>query len=393
MIDEHQLLDILQLDEADRIERTVSVNDTDKFAEAVTSFANDLANHRQPGYLLIGVRDDGTLSGLQVSDKLLLNLAGLRADGNIQPLPAIAVKKYSLDDGDVAVVEVLPADLPPVRYKGRVYIRVGPRKAVATEQEERVLTEKRVSAARTYDACPCIDSDLSSLSLELFRITYLPNAVAPEVLAENHRELTVQLASLRLWDSKRSCPTNAGILLLAKDPLMWLSGAYIQFLQIDGSSLSDEIVQEKQFSGDLLTVIREAEALMELLIQSRPVRETTMRERMVSTYPSTALRELLVNAVLHRSYESTSPIRFYWFSDRIEIQNPGGLYGAVTRENFPNQNSYRNPVIAEALKVLGFANRFGSGVSRAQTALQRNGNPPAEFTFDPHYVLATVRLS
>ena len=118
-----------------------------------------------------------------------------------------------------------------------------------------------------------------------------------------------------------------------------------------------------------------------------------MRERMVSTYPSTALRELLVNAVLHRSYESTSPIRFYWFSDRIEIQNPGGLYGAVTRENFPNQNSYRNPVIAEALKVLGFANRFGSGVSRAQTALQRNGNPPAEFTFDPHYVLATVRLS
>jgi ATP-dependent DNA helicase RecG len=338
------------------------------------------------------VNDDGSLAGVEVTDKLLQNLAALRSDGNIQPLPAISVSKHTLDGGDVAVVEVLPADLPPVRYKGRVHVRVGPRKAVATEQEERVLSEKRVSAAKTFDALPCLDSDLDSLSLELFRLTYLPNAVAPEILAENHRELTAQLASLRLWDLKRACPTNAGILLLSKNPLMWLPGAYIQFVQFDGTSLADEVMQEKQFSGDLLTVVREAETLADLLIQSRPVRETTMRERMVSTYPRVALHELLVNAVLHRTYESTSPIRFYWFSDRIEMQSPGGLYGAVTRENFPDQNSYRNPVIAEALKILGFANRFGTGVTRAQTALQRNGNPPAEFTFDPHYVLATVRL-
>ena len=49
--------------ESDRIERTVSVNNTDKFSEAVCAFANDLPNHKQPGYLLIGVKDDGTLSG------------------------------------------------------------------------------------------------------------------------------------------------------------------------------------------------------------------------------------------------------------------------------------------------------------------------------------------
>ncbi len=392
MIDEHQLQELLHLDEADRIERTASLTNTDKFAEAIAAFANDLPDHKKPGYLLIGVNDDGSLAGVEVTDKLLQNLAALRSDGNIQPLPAISVSKHTLDGGDVAVVEVLPADLPPVRYKGRVHVRVGPRKAVATEQEERVLSEKRVSAAKTFDALPCLDSDLDSLSLELFRLTYLPNAVAPEILAENHRELTAQLASLRLWDLKRACPTNAGILLLSKNPLMWLPGAYIQFVQFDGTSLADEVMQEKQFSGDLLTVVREAETLADLLIQSRPVRETTMRERMVSTYPRVALHELLVNAVLHRTYESTSPIRFYWFSDRIEMQSPGGLYGAVTRENFPDQNSYRNPVIAEALKILGFANRFGTGVTRAQTALQRNGNPPAEFTFDPHYVLATVRL-
>ncbi len=393
MIDEHQLRNLLNSEETDRIERTVSVTDTDKFAQAITSFANDLPNHRQPGYLLIGVKDDGTLSELRVSDKLLLNLAGLRSDGNIQPLPAIAVKKFSLDGGEVAVVEVQPSDLPPVRYKQRVHVRVGPRKSIATEQEERILTEKRIAAARSFDASPCLESEMNSLALDLFQLSYLPNAVSSEVIEENHRDLATQLASLRLWNSKLGCPTNAGILLLAKNPLYWLPGAYIQFLEVDGTSLGDAVLQEKRLSGDLLTVLREADSLAHLMIESRPVRDETMRERMVSTYPFIALHELLVNAVLHRSYKSNSPVRFYWFSDRIEIQNPGGLYGDANQENFPNQSSYRNPVVAEAMKVLGFANRFGSGVTRAQAALQKNGNPAAEFKFDTHYVLATLRPS
>jgi ATP-dependent DNA helicase RecG len=232
---------------------------------------------------------------------------------------------------------------------------------------------------------------LDALSVEVFRLNYLPNAVSPEVIEENHRDLQTQLASLRLWDTKFGCPTNAGILLLAKNPLYWLPGAYIQFVQVDGTSLGETVLQEKRLSGDLMTVLREADSLARLMIQSWPVRDETMRERMVSTYPFVALHELLVNAVLHRSYESNSPVRFYWFSDRIEIQNTGGLYGEANRENFPNQSSYRNPVLAEAMRVLGFANRFGSGVARAQLALQKNGNPPAEFKFDPHFVLATLR--
>ena len=59
-----------------------------------------------------------------------------------------------------------------------------------------------------------------------------------------------------------------------------------------------------------------------------------------------------MNAIMHRLYESTSPVRFYWFSDRIEVQNPGGLFGEATPENFPRQNSYRNPVIAEAMTAV-----------------------------------------
>jgi ATP-dependent DNA helicase RecG len=391
MITLEELSKLLADGEADRIERTTATKDTDKFSEAVAAFANDLPNHRAPGYLLVGVNDDGTPSGLAVTDQLLQNLGALKSDGNIQPLPSLSVGKFSLPGGEIAVVEVLPSDLPPVRYKGRVCIRVGPRKGVATQQEERILTERRIAYARSFDALPCLGSSMNALATSLFQTTYLSQAVAPEVIAENNRDLATQLGSLRFYDLTRQCPTNAGILLFGKNPLQWLPGAYIQFLRLEGESLAGEVLIEKSLSGDLLTVLRELDGLVDLHIEARPATVSTLRERQIVNYPRVALRELLMNAVLHRSYESNSAIRFYWFSDRVEIQSPGGLYGEASPENFPNQNSYRNPVLAEAMKALGFVNRFGRGVMVAQEALKQNGNGLAEFWFDAHYVLATIR--
>lgn len=388
-----QALQALMADlESDRIERTVSTNDTDKFGEAICAFSNDFPNHRQPGYLLLGVDNNGRPNGLRVSDQLLQNLAAIRSDGNVQPLPAMTVQKYSLPPGDVAVIEVLPSDLPPVRYKGRVWIRVGPRRAVASETEERLLSERRTALAKTFDARPCLNSRTEDLILDLFLVTYRIQAVAAEVLAENNRQLTEQLASLRFYDLNKDCPTYAGILLFGKDPLAWMPGAYIQFVRFQGIQLSDEVEAEYRFSGDLLTVLREMDAFLPLQIQSKPATRTVLQEQTLETYPRVALREFLMNAVMHRWYEgSNSPIRFYWFADRVEIQSPGGLYGEATPENFPRQNAYRNPIVAEAMKALGYVNKYGRGVLRAQEALAKNGNPPAEFTFEPNYVLVTIR--
>lgn len=114
------------------------------------------------------------------------------------------------------------------------------------------------------------------------------------------------------------------------------------------------------------------------------------QEGVEHAYPPIALRELWVNAILHRNYESTAPVRSYWFDDRIEIQSPGGLYGEATPENFPRQNSYRNPVLADALKTLGYVNRFGRGVYAAQDALRREGHREAEFEFVDTFVLAKI---
>jgi ATP-dependent DNA helicase RecG len=389
MLTEDQLKTLMSELESDTVERTESVTNTDKFGQAICAFANDLPNHRKPGYLLIGVKDDGTLAGIQVTDNLLKNLASIRSDGNILPQPMLHVAKFALPGGDVAVVEVHPSDLPPVRYKGTVHIRVGPRKAIANEQEERVLTERRMALAKSFDAQPCTESKIEDLALGQFD-AYRREAVDADTIAANHRSIEQQLASLRLYDPDRRCATHAGLLLVGKNPRFYLPGAYVQYLELPGTSLTEIPVDQAEVAGDLHTIVKELEGRLRLLIKTSMVKLSPLQEKQVPNYPEAAVRELLMNAVMHRNYNSNSPIRFYAFADHIEIQSPGGLYGEATAQNFPTRNSYRNPVIAEALKSLGFVNRFGYGVQRAQALLADNGNPPAVFEFDAHSVLVKI---
>jgi ATP-dependent DNA helicase RecG len=390
MLTDSELLALMTDLESDRVERTRSTSDTDKFSQAICAFSNDMPAHSKAGYLLIGVSDNGALSGLKADDNVLKNLGGMQTDGNIRPQPSIQVTVHRLDGGDVIVVEAQPSKLPPVRYKGLVWIRIGPRKSTASEDQEKILSERRVSSARSFDALPCLDSGLDDVATDLF-VAYRRAAVDASVIAENHRDIGLQLSSLRFFDLKNQCPTNAGILLFGINPLAWMPGAYVQFLRVRGITLADPIGSEKELSGDLASVLRRLDDLLDAYVDTTPVAVTALREESSANYPRAALRELLLNAVLHRDYQSTAPIRFYWFDDRVEIQNPGGLYGEATRENFPKQNSYRNPVVAETMKTLGYVNRYGRGVMTARQAMMDTGLPAPEFVFDPGYFLVTLR--
>ena len=111
--------------------------------QAVCAFANDVPGHNRPGAVFVGVRDDGAPSGIPITDRLLQRLADIKTDGHTLPPLAISVEKRVLAAHDVAVVTVHPSDAPPVRARGRIWIRVGPRRAVATAQDERILNERR----------------------------------------------------------------------------------------------------------------------------------------------------------------------------------------------------------------------------------------------------------
>lgn len=383
--------------ESDRVERKESFRGEapTKVREAVCAFANDLPGHGAAGVVFIGISDDGTSAGLAITDDLLLNLADIRSDGNILPLPTMSVEKRHLLGHDVAVITVLPADAPPVRYRGRIWIRTGPRRSLASAQEERILNERRRHRDLPFDLQPVSFATLEDLNRTIFETQYLPAAFSPDVIHANHRTYEERLSACRMiGGAGGSTPTVLGSLALGNRPRDLVPSAYIQFLRVDGTELDAPIVDEAAIDGRLDEVLNRIDDKLKAHVAVAVDIASGATETRRWDYPLAALQQLIRNAVMHRSYEGTNaPIRVTWFRDRIEILNPGGPYGVVTTENFgaPGITDYRNPNLAEAMKVLGYVQRFGVGIATAKRALLDNGNPPLVFDVRQTHVLAVVR--
>ena len=272
---------------------------------------------------------------------------------------------------------------------------MGPRRAIASAQDERILNEKRRHRDRHFDAFPARSATIDDLDLRRFDEEYLPLAVDAAALAANERSTAERLAATKMIVSVDDpTPTIGGILVLGKRPQDALPGAYAQFLRIAGNEWSDPVVDEAVCNGSIMELVRRLDD--KLVAHNRTAVDFMSGpvETRESTYPMAALQQLVRNAVMHRTYEGTNaPVRVYWFDDRIEIHSPGGPYGAVTVENFgqPGVVDYRNPILAEAMRVLGLVQRFGLGIAGARRQLRGNGQPEPDFRVDPNWVHCTVR--
>jgi len=388
-------LEAMMLDlESDCVERKQSFQGDapQKVREAVCAFANDLAGHGEPGVVLIGVHDKGTpMPDFVVTDELLRSLADIKTDGNIVPPPTLLVEKRRLQGSEVAVISAWPCDTPPVRYKGRIHVRWGPRRGLATAQDERILNERRRHRDRPFDIQPITSATMAHLSRIRFELEYLPALVAPDVLQANDRSYEQKLAATKMIvDESDSIPTVLGLLTLSNKPSDQIPGAWGQFLRLAGIEISAPIVDEETVYGTVSDQIRRLEEKL-AAHNLRSVRfADVVTEERHEKYPAEALRQLLRNAYMHRSYETTNaPIRVYWFDDRIEITSPGGPYGSVTLENFgqPGIADYRNPNLAEAMRALGLVQRFGIGIGIARKALGTR----LSFSVQPSVVISIVR--
>jgi ATP-dependent DNA helicase RecG len=188
------------------------------------------------------------------------------------------------------------------------------------------------------------------------------------------------MAAVGMYDTEHQCPTYAAVVLFGYKPRRFMPGIYVQYVRFKGEDVTSEVENEMQLEGNYCELLPRLESLLELsVIKKKPVFVSILREEMVSNYPYQAIRELLLNACMHRDMQSNTPLRFYEFASHLEILNAGGLYGNARPENFPSVNDYRNPLVASAMKTLGYVNMFNRGVGQVQTDLKENGNPPAEF--------------
>ena len=394
---EQELLQIIASGEADRVEFKESLAGAaaTRIREAICAFANDLAEHEKPGLIFVGVKDDGTIGTLAVTDQLLQQLADMKTDGNIVPPPSLTVEKRRLQGKEVAVIAVQPSNSPPVRFKGAIHVRIGPRRGIATSQDERTLNEKRRYGDRPFDLQPIPTAGLSDLNLTQFENEYLTAAFSDEVLAANDRSLNEQLAATKMIvAADQPTATVLGILTIGKNPQDFLPGAYVQFLRIDGNGYADEIIDAQEIRGAIPELLRRLEEKLTAHNRIAVDITTSYIEQRTELYPLEALHQITRNAVMHRTYEATNaPVHVYWFNDRIEVLNPGGAFGAVTIESFgePGLVDYRNPNLADAMRTLGFVQRFGVGIPIAKNQLAEAGHPEPEFDISNNFARVTVK--
>ncbi|PKO21959.1 MAG: hypothetical protein CVU38_11795, partial [Chloroflexi bacterium HGW-Chloroflexi-1] len=188
----------------------------------------------------------------------------------------------------------------------------------------------------------------------------------------------------------RLMPTNAGVLLFCEDPYRFLRQNEITCAQFKGTDVL-RTIDRRDLRGSLPELVVEVE---QFLYRHIRIGHEVIGFEGVDywEYPREALREALINAVIHRDYSiAGGRIRIFMFDDRIEFYSPGDLLPGVTVEKMQrleSQSKLRNPVIVEVFRDLGGfiekpalseANVMGTGVQRMARAMEQHGLPPPRF--------------
>jgi len=306
-----------------------------EIAEVFCSIANT-----EGGVVVFGVRKDGAVVGIpsgkrDILEQFVVNV-GLN---NCRPIIEPILNWMQLPDEDRMLKLCLKVDIPKSRYyvhqtsDGRFLKRVGShRHPIPPEQLGRLLATRNLLIS--FEERPALGADLDiidsgrvdSYYQNRFKRTFASDGLTLERLLVNLK-LAVEMDG-------RVLPTNLGVILFTEQPERFLGGAYIDMAAYKGTVADGETADTKRIYGPV------PEQIVRVLkyFQSSPLiatvsRKEAMGRRDLPAYVDTALQEAVVNAVVHRDYELTgSQIIIRIFSDRIEIQNPGGLHNTLTEE-------------------------------------------------------------
>jgi ATP-dependent DNA helicase RecG len=354
------LLAQIQLGESKILELKSELPQHDQIAKTIVSFANTSG-----GKLVLGVDDQRQVVGLNEDDTLALQdrITAIIFD---RCYPAILPEIYSanLQGKLVLVVEVFRGNLLPyyIKAEGKnngTYLRIG-----ATNRKadfEHILELERQKRNQSFDEEICREQDLQTLDLTPLMTRF---AGRGKPLDEE------KLKNLKLIKQEQgnSYPTKGLMILLGQYPHVVTKCA-----RFKGTDMS-VFLDRKEYSGDLFMQLEQAEAFIKNHIHLRGEIKGLQRTDTFEI-PETALREALINAVIHRDYINQGrDIKVGVYDDIVNIVSPGGFPSTLTAETLlDGRSEIRNRVIARVFKELGYIEQWGSGIQRIKTACLAQG--------------------
>ena len=242
-----------------------------------------------------------------------------------------------------------------------------------------------------YEEHPVPGASLDDLSRMHFG-QYLRKAFHERVLGRDKRTWEGQMAVLRMVvrHDGRFVPTVLGVLTIGRSPRRLLPCAYVQFLKVEGEEMSDGVFESLETDGPVADIVGRLDEKFQECNQDAA--EVGPAGKGVEPYPMKALQELTRNAIIHRAYEGTdAPIGVHWYSNRVEIISPGGPYGKVRgRLGEPGYAEFRNPGLADFMKRMGLAQRYGLGIHWSRRILKKGRHQLLGLYEDDYSVRVTV---
>lgn len=334
--------------------------------QTVVAFANTYG-----GYLLIGVNDKGKVKGVKVGKETLKNWYN-EIIQNIEPKINFGIRKVKIGRKQVVIIEVPEAPIKPVSYKGRCYKRVKNSNKAMLPSE--IAELHNFYTGKSWDALECEASikDLDRKKVEEY--LRLANSTGRRKFKEDW--LTV-LKKLGLVKKKA---TWAAILLFGKEPQRFLlaSAVHCGKFKHDKTIILDDLMIET----DLVNAVDEVMKFIMKHISVRYEFEGKPRRKEVWEYPLEALREAVINAIVHRDYRIPANIQVEIYDDRIEIWSPGKLPPGISIEDLykkEHQSVIRNQLIAQVFYDIGFIEKYGSGTAKIIELCKKHGLPLPEF--------------
>jgi ATP-dependent DNA helicase RecG len=358
-------------------------------AREIARIVSGMAN-ADGGTLLVGVEPDRSVTGIPHEPEELQSLVQAPQMLLTPPLHP-ATERIRL--GNLLLIQFVVASTFELHRVtgGRSFYRIATEtSSLPTEQIQTLREAKRNVLYERQQPLNAGWEDLDQAAIARLSARMEDSRPPEAILAQPYHLLDTSRG--------RSIPNMAGLLLFAKEPLLWHPRCGIDFVKYEGTErqygTALNIVKRIRFEVPLERLIDEAVGRIKEYVRERTVlHDLFFRERL--EYPPFAWQETLVNAVAHRDYAITgAAIEMWMFDDRIEVRSPGLPPSPVTLEQLRQHKSIhfsRNPLIVRVLADLGYLREMGEGIPRIFQEMEHHGLHPPEFSVEGFFFVVTLR--
>ena len=356
--------------------------------EALVAFAN-----ADGGELLVGVEDDGSLTGVSHRENLVQAIKGApRSHVHSQtPVPPPVI-------GDIEIQGKRIIYFVVAKSTQQIHLTANGRCLRRLDRENRPVSPEKITAvreetfSREYDRAFVDGVSTGDLDVELL------NNVAEQITPGFSPEKLLQYLGLAEYGQVGLRYRRAALLLFAKDIARWYPRSEVRIVRVRGSELlageQYNVDQDDRIVGAILYLVNEAwEALRPYLARTRFQSTGLFRESLI--YPELACREALINAIVHRDYSREGiPIEIVVYDDRMDFRSPGGLLSSISLDQLKSLtrvHETRNVLMARTLRELGYVREMGEGILRMFGAMRDSELVDPELTADNQHFLVTLR--